>query len=70
MTTGSAFLVTGLEIKALITPEFESILTSDALNFVASLHIKFNKRRLELLQKRTVRQKQINDGFLPNFLSK
>ncbi len=68
MTTESPYLVQGLEIKALITPEFEGVLTPEALSFVTTLQRKFNTRRLELLQKRVERQKQIDAGVLPNFL--
>jgi malate synthase len=49
-------------------PGFETILTQDALNFVADLHRRYNHRRLELLEKRQVRQKEIDQGRLPDFL--
>jgi malate synthase len=68
MITDVPYLLKGLEIRAVITPEFESVLTPEALAFVASLQCQFNARRLELLQKRTERQKQIDNGLLPDFL--
>ena len=58
----------GVEIHAPVSPEFEEILTPDALEFVAQLHRKFNPRRLELLDARTERQKEFDAGELPDFL--
>lgn len=49
--------------------EFASILTSEALNFVAALEAQFGQRRRELLQQRTVRQARLDAGEMPNFLS-
>ncbi|MFN0041441.1 MAG: malate synthase A [Burkholderiales bacterium] len=49
-------------------PEFDTILTSEALTFLASLHRNFNSRRLELLSRRMARQKEIDAGKLPDFL--
>lgn len=68
MTTDTPYLVKGVEITAIIAPEYEAILTQEALNFAASLHRKFNTRRLELLKNRVQRQKQIDAGVLPDFL--
>ena len=41
---------------------FESILTKDALGFLAQLHYKFNRTRKELLAARDNLQKQIDVG--------
>lgn len=46
----------------------EKILTPEAQQFLKLLHQTFNKRRLQLLEARVVRQKQIDQGTLPNFL--
>jgi len=35
----------------------EEILTPEALEFIEKLHTRFDKRRIELLEKRQVRQK-------------
>lgn len=66
----------GIEIKACLsgrqapaTPEFLEILTPEALRFVAKLSRKFETTRRELLLKRDIRQNEINDGKLPDFLS-
>ena len=48
---------------------YEAILTEDALAFVAGLHRQFNARRQELLDRRTARQAEFDQGALPDFLS-
>ncbi|KAF9978407.1 hypothetical protein BGZ73_002586 [Actinomortierella ambigua] len=60
--------VPGVTILAKVTPEQAQILTPEALQFYAVLHRAFNRTRLELLQKRVVRQQQIDRGLLPDFL--
>jgi malate synthase len=44
------------------------VLTPLALQLVASLHRRFNARRLELLAARTLRQRELDTGALPDFL--
>ncbi|MGB6487728.1 MAG: malate synthase A [Steroidobacteraceae bacterium] len=44
------------------------VLTPLALQLVASLHRRFNARRLELLAARTRRQRELDTGALPDFL--
>ncbi len=44
------------------------VLTPLALQLVASLHRRFNSRRLELLAARTRRQEKLDSGALPDFL--
>src|ERR1700758_618840 len=44
------------------------ILTPEAREFLNSLARNFEKRRQELLSRREVRQRQIDDGQLPDFL--
>ncbi|KAG0338021.1 hypothetical protein BG000_004648, partial [Podila horticola] len=60
--------VPGVTILAKVTPEQAQILTPEALQFVATLHRSFNGTRKTLLQKRVLRQQQIDQGFLPDFL--
>ncbi|HYC83622.1 MAG TPA: malate synthase A, partial [Chryseosolibacter sp.] len=67
METASEILI-GVEVKAPLHPSFKKILTADALQFIAALHRKFNKRREHLLKLRDLRQKEIEDGALPDFL--
>lgn len=59
------------QVKVLgkLTPEFEQILTPDALNFVADLQTQFNATREKLLSNRAARQKDINAGKYPDFLA-
>lgn len=59
------------QVKVLgkLTPEYEQILTPDALNFVADLHNQFNQTREKLLSNRIARQKDIDAGKYPDFLS-
>ena len=45
----------------------EEVLTPLALQLLASLHRRFNSRRLELLAARTQRQALLDDGALPDF---
>ncbi|WP_240034004.1 malate synthase A [Planococcus salinus] len=46
----------------------ETILTPEALEFIEKLHVQFNKRRVELLEKRQQRQQEIDAGTPLDFL--
>jgi malate synthase len=48
---------------------YETILTPEALTFIEQLETKFGGRRKELLKERSIRQKEIDQGRLPSFLS-
>jgi malate synthase len=67
-TSLGALKAEGIEIKAPAAPEFLEILSPAALRFVAKLARHFEITRRELLLKREVRQKEINEGKLPDFL--
>jgi malate synthase len=67
MTAHSA--VAGVEINAKPSGRQDEILSAEALAFIAGLHRRFNKRRLELLARREQRQKQFDAGKLPDFLA-
>lgn len=62
----------GLQIdaKALASspPEFQEILTADALAFFAKVARSFESRRQELLAARQVRARKLNSGEKPDFL--
>jgi malate synthase len=58
-----------IEILGKMTPEFQNIFTSDAIEFVTQLHRKFNPQREDLLRTRIERQLRIDKGELPTFLS-
>ncbi|MEW8370154.1 MAG: malate synthase A [Candidatus Thiodiazotropha sp.] len=49
---------------------FETILSREALHFVAELERNFGGRRRELLKLRTERQERLNRGELPDFLER
>ena len=58
----------GVQVSGRMTPEYAEILTFDALSFLAKLHRTFDARRRELLERRAVRQKELDAGKLPDFL--
>src|SRR2546426_2319561 len=58
----------GFDLRGAVAPEYADILAPDALRFVADLHRAFEPTRQELLRRRRVRQKEISDGRLPDFL--
>src|SRR5689334_1574057 len=58
----------GIEILAPITAEYSEILTPEAVAFVARLQRMFGARRVELLQRRAARQRDLDEGKLPDFL--
>jgi len=51
-----------------VAPADDSILTPEALDFVARLHRELNPTRLELLERRRERQRELDAGALPGFL--
>lgn len=58
----------GIEIHGAVLPAYTTILTPDALRFVAALVRQFNPRRKELLRLREERQARLNAGENPDFL--
>jgi malate synthase len=58
----------GIEIRGQVPPAFQPILTADALRFVAGLARRFETTRQDLLRRRVVRQQEIVDGRMPDFL--
>lgn len=59
---------TGVKIIPEFNPDFAEIITVEALQFLKNLHIKFNAERKLLLDRRTKRQAQFDQGTLPEFL--
>ena len=59
----------GVDVLGPSGPDFDDILTPQALGFVASLNRKFNARRRELLAARQSRQTELDSGAKPDFLS-
>ena len=64
----SAFKTTSAEVKGPVTGQHSEILTPEAIAFLESLSKQFEQRRLELLERRRVRQQEIDGGRLPDFL--
>jgi malate synthase len=64
----SLTLPAGMTIDAPILPGFETVLTPEALAFVADLHRRFEPRRQELLAARVERAARLDAGERPDFL--
>ncbi len=58
-----------VEVRGARRPEWDAILSDEAIAFVADLHRQFNPRREELLAAREARKARIDAGELPDFLS-
>ena len=59
----------GVKILGKLSPEFEEILSPQALDFIINLQRAFSERRNELLQKRNERQLDIDEGKTLDFLA-
>ena len=59
----------GVEITGKITPQFEEILSREAMDFLAGLARQFTHRRDQLLRQRETRQAAIDQGQMPDFLA-
>ncbi|KJV09226.1 malate synthase, partial [Elstera litoralis] len=57
----------GIQVTGVMKPGFDSLLTDEALAFVAHLHRKFNAERLRLLALRDERQLRLDAGEKPDF---
>src|SRR6476660_2491997 len=60
--------MSSIDLLAERRPEWEDILSEDALAFVAELHRQFNGRRQGLLAAREAHKLRIDVGELPDFL--
>ncbi len=58
----------GVSIVGNINTEAQKILTPEATAFLALLHRSFNATRKGLLQRRAIRQAELDKGVLPDFL--
>ncbi len=59
----------GVEVVAPVSPAFATILTPEALAFVATLQRALGARRVALLQRRAERQAELDAGKRPDFLA-
>ena len=58
----------GISVTGAMKPAYADILAPEALDFVATLHRSFERRRRELLALRAERQRAFDAGKLPDFL--
>src|SRR5215217_5366814 len=61
-------VVTDINVSGEVRPEWDSVLSDEALGFVAALHKEFDGRRRELLAAREERKQRLDAGELPDFL--
>ncbi|RWA04125.1 hypothetical protein EKO27_g10980 [Xylaria grammica] len=61
-------ILRGVSVSGVVRPEHKKILTPEALAFLALLHRSFNVTRKKLLERRVLRQAEIDRGALPDFL--
>ena len=57
------------EITGTFHPRFDEVLTAKALAFLGDLHMRFDRRRRDVLADRRERQRRIDGGELPDFLT-
>lgn len=57
-----------LAIKAPLNPLTDKILSPQAIEFLTKLHRQFNAKRLDLLKQRELKQSELNQGTLPEFV--
>ena len=61
-------IIQGVKILGSITDFNKKILSKEAVAFLALLHRSFDGTRKELLQRRVIRQAELDKGQLPDFL--
>lgn len=64
----TASIIQGVSISGAVADAHRKILTPEAIAFLALLHRSFNGTRQELLQRRVLRQAELDRGALPDFL--
>jgi malate synthase len=67
MSVAAQMTAKGVEIKAPIRPGFETILSAEAVAFIAELERKFGPERRRLLKFRTETQARLDAGWRPDF---
>ncbi|EGS22776.1 malate synthase-like protein [Thermochaetoides thermophila DSM 1495] len=61
-------ILQGVNVLGPVNDTQRKILTPEALTFLALLHRSFNARRKALLERRKIRQAELDKGVLPDFL--
>lgn len=59
----------GVSVLGPLNSQTSKILNKNATAFLAILHRSFNAKRKELLQRRVIRQAELDKGILPDFLA-
>ena len=67
MTVAAQMTAKGVEIKAPIRPGYETILSAEAVAFIAELERKFGPERRRLLKFRAETQARLDAGWRPDF---
>ncbi|HQV93056.1 MAG TPA: malate synthase A [Anaerolineales bacterium] len=57
-----------MELTTTVSPGFNEVLTTEALQFIEKLEREFHARRLDLLRARVLRQEELDAGGVPDFL--
>ncbi|KAL8640132.1 MAG: hypothetical protein Q9228_002914 [Teloschistes exilis] len=60
-------ILQGVSIQGQLNDQTRKILNKEATAFLALLHRSFNAKRKELLQRRAIRQAELDKGVLPDF---
>jgi len=61
-------ILQGVSILGTLNDQTRKLLNKEATCFLALLHRSFNSRRKDLLQRRDIRQAELDKGVLPDFL--
>lgn len=68
MAPNSTAILQGVNVLGKVDDNQKKILTPEALTFLALLHRSFNATRKQLLERRKIRQNELDRGVLPDFL--
>ncbi|KAL9613529.1 MAG: hypothetical protein Q9167_001914 [Letrouitia subvulpina] len=68
MSSNRDAILQGVSIHGPLNDQTRKILNKDAIAFLALLHRSFDTKRKELLQRRDIRQAELDKGVLPDFL--
>lgn len=63
-----AVYTSNIQVKGVVKPGYEKVLTSEALEFIGYLHDQYNQKRKSLLNQRDVRQEKLDAGEFPTLL--
>lgn len=63
-----AVYTTNIQVKGMMKPGYEKVLTPEALEFIGYLHDQYNQKRKSLLTQREVRQEKLDAGESLTFL--